>query len=218
MVQIETAPVGRSRHAATRAGSGRPQLVLVISRPSEPGAPAGPTVPADTDPIAAPEPTRRAVLRGRVRAGQLLPAPSAPVRVPPAARPRSVPAAVRVPAPVRPPAVWSKAAPARPNPRPVRAPIRLTTRGRVVVVALLLAPLLVVLSLLFRAQVDAISDATAPRAYPTVVVQPGDTLWTIANRIAPDRDPRAVIYQIREINGLAGAEIQVGQRLAVPPG
>jgi len=87
-----------------------------------------------------------------------------------------------------------------------------------VVVALLLVPLLAVLSLLFRAQVDASSDTTAPRSYPVVVVQPGDTLWTIADRTAPDRDPREVIYQIREINGLPDASIQIGQRLAVPPG
>ncbi|HKA69698.1 MAG TPA: LysM peptidoglycan-binding domain-containing protein [Actinomycetes bacterium] len=94
----------------------------------------------------------------------------------------------------------------------------MTARGRVVVVAILAAPLLIAISLLFLSQVDASSDPTAPRPYPMVVVQPGDTLWTIAGRIAPDRDPRAVIHQIREINGLSGASIQAGQRLAVPPG
>jgi hypothetical protein len=74
----------------------------------------------------------------------------------------------------------------------------LTTRGRVVVVAILVAPLLLMLSLLFRSQVDASSEPTAPRPYPRIVVQPGDTLWTIAGRAAPDRDPRAVIHQIRD--------------------
>lgn len=103
---------------------------------------------------------------------------------------------------------------------PMRAgsTLRLTTRGRVVVVALLVAPLLIAISLLFRSQVDASSDPTTPQPYPVIVVQPGDTLWTIAGRIAPDRDPRAVIHQIREINGLSGASIQAGERLAVPPG
>lgn len=94
--------------------------------------------------------------------------------------------------------------------------LRLTPRGRVVVVAILVAPLLLTLSLLFRSQVDASSDPPAPRSNPMIVVQPGDTLWTIAGRVAPDRDRRAVIHQIREINGLSGASIQAGLRLAVP--
>lgn len=102
-------------------------------------------------------------------------------------------------------------------PAPAASTLRLTTRGRVVVVAILVAPLLLMLSLVFRSQVDASSDPTAPRPYPVIVVQPGDTLWTIAGRVAPERDPRAVIHQIREINGLATAAIQAGQRLAVPP-
>jgi hypothetical protein len=85
-----------------------------------------------------------------------------------------------------------------------------------VVVAILVAPLLLTLSLLFRSQVDASSDPPAPRSNPMIVVQPGDTLWTIAGRVAPDRDRRAVIHQIREINGLSGASIQAGLRLAVP--
>jgi len=102
-------------------------------------------------------------------------------------------------------------------PLPVASTLRLTTRGRIVVVALLIAPLLIAISLLFRSQVDASSDSSEPRPYPVIVVQPGDTLWTIAGRVAPDRDPRAVIHQIREINGLPGASIEAGQRLAVPP-
>ncbi|MCI0687041.1 MAG: LysM peptidoglycan-binding domain-containing protein, partial [Sporichthyaceae bacterium] len=178
---------------------------------------------------------RRIVLRGSVRAEQLR--ARAPLPVPP----RQAPARSRAGSPVRPapassrstarsdpgssnpalsnPAlsnpVWSKAGPVIRR-RSVRAPVRLTTRGRVVVVTLLVVPALVVLSLLFRGQVDATGDTSAPPSYRTVVVQPGESLWTIATRIAPDRDPRSVIYQIRQINGLSSGVIQVGQRLAVP--
>jgi hypothetical protein len=35
----------------------------------------------------------------------------------------------------------------------------------------------------------------------TVVVQPGDTLWSIAARVAPDRDPRAVVDALVEARG-----------------
>jgi Tfp pilus assembly protein FimV len=43
------------------------------------------------------------------------------------------------------------------------------------------------------------------------VVQPGDTLWSIAGRLDPDADPRAVVDALRAANG--GADLQVGDRL-----
>src|SRR5262245_45555108 len=45
------------------------------------------------------------------------------------------------------------------------------------------------------------------------VVQPGDTLWSIATEIAPDRDPRAVVDALREANG--GPDLEVGDRLVL---
>lgn len=41
----------------------------------------------------------------------------------------------------------------------------------------------------------------APVAGQRYVVQPGDTLWTIALRVAPDDDPREVVAALREANG-----------------
>src|SRR5262249_15223086 len=35
----------------------------------------------------------------------------------------------------------------------------------------------------------------------TVVVQPGDTLWSIANRVAPKRDPRDVVDALAKARG-----------------
>jgi hypothetical protein len=46
------------------------------------------------------------------------------------------------------------------------------------------------------------------------VVQPGDTLWSIAAELAPDADPRAVVDRLIDANG--GAPIQVGQHLVLP--
>jgi hypothetical protein len=45
------------------------------------------------------------------------------------------------------------------------------------------------------------------------IVQPGDTLWSIATEIAPDRDPREVVDALRAANG--GPELEVGDRLVL---
>ena len=46
------------------------------------------------------------------------------------------------------------------------------------------------------------------------VVQPGDTLWSIAAELAPDADPRAVVDRLVEANG--ADPLEVGQRLVLP--
>ncbi len=62
---------------------------------------------------------------------------------------------------------------------------------------------------------DASADQPAQVAQ-FVVVQPGETLWSIATDIAPEQDPRSVIMRIREINGLGTQHVYPGQSLAVP--
>jgi nucleoid-associated protein YgaU len=56
-------------------------------------------------------------------------------------------------------------------------------------------------------------SAVPPSAPETVVVRSGDTLWGIARQIAPDRDVRTVIAEIRRINQLPSAHVEPGQRL-----
>ena len=46
-------------------------------------------------------------------------------------------------------------------------------------------------------------------------VQAGDTLWSIARRVAPGRDPRAVVDQLIADNHLHG-DLQVGQAIDLP--
>jgi hypothetical protein len=46
-------------------------------------------------------------------------------------------------------------------------------------------------------------------------VEAGDTLWGIARRVAPGRDPREVVDQMVRDNRLRGS-LQVGQQLLVP--
>jgi hypothetical protein len=43
------------------------------------------------------------------------------------------------------------------------------------------------------------------------VVQPGDTLWSIARRLQPEGDVRPLVDALADRNG--GAGVQAGQRL-----
>ena len=56
-------------------------------------------------------------------------------------------------------------------------------------------------------------DRPAPRV--TYVVEPGDTLWSIAGQVAPGRDPRPVVDGLIEANDLRGG-LQAGQELSIP--
>ena len=99
--------------------------------------------------------------------------------------------------------------------------VRLTRRGRLARTGALMA----LLTLLALSVVDVVGsgraladDASQPRLVTTgtVVVEPGDSLWGIAQRTAPDADPREVVTRIRELNGMRSNLIQPGQTLLVP--
>jgi nucleoid-associated protein YgaU len=104
---------------------------------------------------------------------------------------------------------------ARPAQR-VPAALRLTRRGRAVLLSVLVGAA-VVGGLTVGQNPSAASGAAAPpRSYTYVVVEPGDTLWQIARRAAPGVDPRITIGRIRDLNALPGVDIQTGQRIALP--
>ena len=56
-------------------------------------------------------------------------------------------------------------------------------------------------------------SARGPIVGDTYVVQPGDTLWSIAERVSPESDPRQVVAGLRELVG--GVELDVGDRIPV---
>jgi LysM domain len=92
--------------------------------------------------------------------------------------------------------------------------VRLTRRGRalarVLGVVLVVAVFLLVAPGLARGDGP---DRPAPRV--TYVVESGDTLWSIARRVAPGRDPRPVVDGLIEANDLHGG-LQAGQELSIP--
>jgi len=96
------------------------------------------------------------------------------------------------------------------------APVRLTGRGRVAVVAVVLA-LLTTLAIVFGSAVVATDEAPVQGTVTTVTVQPGQTLWSIAAEARPDADIRATVDQIVRLNALEdGAALPIGATLAVP--
>jgi hypothetical protein len=47
-------------------------------------------------------------------------------------------------------------------------------------------------------------------------VQPGESLWAVATRIAPHQDPRLVVADIESLNDLTTAWVTPGQQLVLP--
>ena len=91
---------------------------------------------------------------------------------------------------------------------------RLTRRGRVLLLAALVAVLFGAFSL-----GRSVSEAAPPSAQPAqhlVTVQQGDSLWTLAQRVAPDNDPRDVVARIRDLNDLSSSSLTPGQQLVLP--
>ena len=102
-------------------------------------------------------------------------------------------------------------------------PLRLTRRGRIVLIGIplvLLAALLLSLAGFFNSPANA-SDSAAElqtTSAVTVTVQPGQSLWGIAAAVAPDRDARDVVADIVQLNNLSAGAVFPGQQLFVPAG
>jgi nucleoid-associated protein YgaU len=99
----------------------------------------------------------------------------------------------------------------QPSYESVAPPLRLTRRG---VVALAAAVVALAVALVWVAWMSAPGGAPGHAHRPaTVTVREGDTLWSIATRIAPDRDPRAEVADLQRRNRLSGVELMAGQVL-----
>jgi nucleoid-associated protein YgaU len=127
-----------------------------------------------------------------------------------ATRTPSRPARPRAAAPSRPAA--GRPAASRPT-----AGLRLTRRGRITLGVLSTLALLVVVLFSGRLTADAgTSMSDQGRATGVVVVQAGESLWQIAQVVAPQADPRETVTLIRELNGLGDAAVMPGQSIVVP--
>jgi nucleoid-associated protein YgaU len=104
--------------------------------------------------------------------------------------------------------------------------VRLTRRGRLVVTGLVMLAAIVTATLLWVSVAGSVQAASrggvAPRSpyqgMTRVVVQPGQTLWSIAVAAEPSANAWTVIQQIVEVNALNGPQLYAGEQLWVPRG
>jgi hypothetical protein len=103
--------------------------------------------------------------------------------------------------------------------------LRLTRRGRRVLTGFVML-VIVIAAMLIWTGVAGGAQAPGPGAparsvyqgMTQIVVQPGQTLWSIAAAVEPSADPRTAVQQISDVNGLTGTQIEAGQLLWVPRG
>jgi LysM repeat protein len=95
------------------------------------------------------------------------------------------------------------------------AKLRMTRRGRAVLLAVVCAPL--VAGALFVGIGSGGATASNSSTPLTVVtVSSGETLWQLAGKIAPNSDPRDVISDVMNVNQLTSSDLYPGEQLKVP--
>ena len=60
------------------------------------------------------------------------------------------------------------------------------------------------------------SMSATPDSYVTVVVGPGESLWSLAGRMAGDGDARSLIEEIMVVKSLNRPDVQAGHSLRIP--
>lgn len=98
------------------------------------------------------------------------------------------------------------------------ARLRLTRRGRVVLTTIAAIPL-VVAAVLFAVNgggAVASGQGGDDSSFTHVTVSSGQSLWQIAERVAPSADPRDVVAGIIDLNQLPSSLVMPGERLAIP--
>ena len=95
-------------------------------------------------------------------------------------------------------------------------PARLTRRGRLVVTLVLLAGFLAGGVLMAGNLASAGTEPGAETTATRVSVEPGESLWSIAQREAPGSDPRDTVEDILRLNHLDSVAVEAGSVLLMP--
>lgn len=100
-----------------------------------------------------------------------------------------------------------------------RAPrLRITRRGRLVLTSLVVGPLVAlgVVAGVSATSAIATSASSAVVEFDYLTINAGESLWQVAERIAPSSDPRDVVADIVSLNQLSTSSVESGQRIAIP--
>jgi hypothetical protein len=116
----------------------------------------------------------------------------------------------------------------RPASAPSRVPVRrarLTRRGRrliwasaILLVVAVITPVVLALASGAQASNHGVPPSAVWAGMRQVVVQPSDSLWSIALRAEPRADPRVVVQQIMDYNAMGSQVVVPGENLWVPRG
>ena len=60
------------------------------------------------------------------------------------------------------------------------------------------------------------STLAAADSFITVTVAPGETVWSLASRVAAGGDVRSLVSEIISVNSLASVDLTAGQKLRIP--
>jgi len=95
--------------------------------------------------------------------------------------------------------------------------VHLNRRGRLARTFVVLS-LAIVLGSVVSAQAGAGTDTStqAASSFITVTVAPGDTVWSLANRLAGGGDVRSLVSEIISVNSLSSVDVATGQKLRIP--
>ena len=109
-------------------------------------------------------------------------------------------------------------APSRGTTPKIAAPrLRLTQRGRSLLVAVIAGPLVIAAMIFALNGGEATASLGGPDVpFQYVTVSSGESLWQLAGQLAPTADPREVIEQIVQLNQLTSSDVFAGQELAIP--
>ena len=81
---------------------------------------------------------------------------------------------------------------------------------------LVLALLVWGVSNFFAGQSATATSFDSTVTYQYVTVYANDSLWSIAEKVAPDQNASEYVQKLIDLNNLNGTELAVGQRLALP--
>ncbi len=91
--------------------------------------------------------------------------------------------------------------------------MKLTKKGKKY---LLFVSVLVLLTVLAFSQVSVLANRIEEPEYIAYIVQPEDSLWSIAEEFGGEEDIRKTVYEIQKLNGVHSDSLKVGTRLFIP--